>query len=56
MRDLTSESDEAIAAERTKVATQGWEATILRFKVFTRLKGGESGKQYHKSFREENVG
>ena len=29
MRDLTRESDEPVAAERAKVATQGWGATIL---------------------------
>ena len=29
MRDLTKESAEAVAAERAKVATQGWGATIL---------------------------
>ncbi len=29
MRDLTRESDDAVAAERARVATEGWGATIL---------------------------
>lgn len=33
MRDLTDESDERVAAERSRIASEGWGAALLAFQA-----------------------